>query len=76
MRAVAVAADMVGHPEKPAGPWGVPAPSGDAPSGSKPTSCETQWVADLADVGESVTIACQNLATNLFSPVTVDCRQR
>jgi hypothetical protein len=30
---------------------------------------------NLADVGESVTIACQNLPTNLFSPVTADCRQ-
>jgi hypothetical protein len=43
MGAVAVAADMVGHPEKLAGPWGVPALSRDVPSAPKLTSCETQW---------------------------------
>jgi hypothetical protein len=31
--------------------------------------CDAQWVADLADVGGSVTTACQNLATNLLSSV-------
>jgi hypothetical protein len=29
-------------------------------------------VADLADVGEVVTTACQNLVTSLLSSVTVD----
>jgi hypothetical protein len=34
-----------------------------------------RWVDDRADLGESVTTAYQNLATNLYSSVNLDCRQ-